>query len=63
MRPVELMRDVREITEVPLDLDHFGRYGPMRFPPSTNRLRGPVATSRDRPFEGCPRERIHFEAH
>lgn len=58
MRPVELMRDVHEITEVPLDLDHFGRYGPMRFPPSITGCGGQCYLEGP-PFEGCPRERIH----
>lgn len=58
MRPVELMREVRETTEVPLDLDHFGRYGPMRFPRSITGCGGQCYLEGP-PFEGCPRERIH----
>ena len=58
MRGIDLMREVRDLTEVPLDLDHFGRYGPMRFPreiigcPGQCYAQGP-------PFNGCPRGRIH----
>ncbi|MCG2828195.1 5,10-methenyltetrahydromethanopterin hydrogenase cofactor biosynthesis protein HmdC [Methanothermobacter sp. K4] len=58
MRPVDLMREVRETTEVPLDLDHFGRYGPMRFPRSITGCGGQCYLEGP-PFEGCPRERIH----
>jgi hypothetical protein len=29
---IDVLREVREVTDVPLDLDHFGRYGAMRFP-------------------------------
>lgn len=58
MRGIDLMREVRELTEVPLDLDHFGSSGPMRLPkeiigcPGECYHKGP-------PFSGCPRDRIH----
>jgi 5,10-methenyltetrahydromethanopterin hydrogenase cofactor biosynthesis protein HmdC len=58
MRPLDLIREVREATDVPMDLDHFGRFGPMRFPkeiikcPGQCYMQGP-------PFDGCPRDRIH----
>lgn len=58
MKPLDLMREVREITEVPMDLDHFGRYGPMRFPPEIVGCKGQCYLQGP-PFDGCPRDRIH----
>ncbi|NYB52098.1 MAG: 5,10-methenyltetrahydromethanopterin hydrogenase cofactor biosynthesis protein HmdC [Methanobacteriaceae archaeon] len=58
MRGIDVLQEVRETTDVPLDLDHFGRFGAMRFPreivkcPGQCYFEGP-------PFEGCPRDRIH----
>jgi 5,10-methenyltetrahydromethanopterin hydrogenase cofactor biosynthesis protein HmdC len=58
MKGIDILKEVRSITEVPIDLDHFGRYGPMRFPkeivkcPGQCYMEGP-------PFEECPRDRIH----
>lgn len=58
MRGVDLMRKVRESTEVPLDLDHFGLYGPMRFPHEIVGCPG-QCYNQGPPFDGCPRGRIH----
>ena len=58
MRGIDILREVRNKTDVPIDLDHFGQYGPMRFPreivrcPGQCYLEGP-------PFQECPRDRIH----
>lgn len=60
IKGLELLKEVREITDVPLDLDHFGSYGAMRFPreitgcPGQCYLEGPGSASK-----GCPRGRIH----
>lgn len=59
MRGIDVIKEVREVTDVPLDIDHFGMYGPMRFPrqitgcPGQCYLQGP-------PFVECPRGRIHL---
>lgn len=58
MKGVELMRKVRKITEVPIDLDHFGEYGPMRFPEDITHCIGQCYMEGP-PFKGCPRNRIH----
>lgn len=58
MKGVELMRKVRQITEVPIDLDHFGEYGPMRFPEDITHCIGQCYMEGP-PFKGCPRNRIH----
>lgn len=57
-RGIDILREVRNATDVPIDLDHFGQNGPMRFPreivrcPGQCYLEGP-------PFQECPRDRIH----
>lgn len=58
MKPIELMREVRSSTDVPIDLDHFGKYGPMRFPKGIVRCPG-QCYNQGPPFEECPRDRIH----
>lgn len=58
MKGIDLYREVREITEVPLDLDHFGRYGPMRLPKEIIGCPG-QCYNEGPPFKGCPRDRIH----
>ncbi len=58
MNGIDLIKEVRSVTDVPIDLDHFGKFGPMRFPkeivkcPGQCYLEGP-------PFEECPKDRIH----
>ena len=58
MRGVDLLREVREITEVPLDLDHFGSSGPMRLSNEIISCKGDCY-NHGPPFRGCPRNRIH----
>ena len=58
MEPLDLIKEVREITEVPLDLDHFGINGPMRFPKNIVKCNG-QCYMQGPPFSGCPRNRIH----
>lgn len=58
MNGIDLYREVRELTEVPLDLDHFGRYGPMRLPNEIVSCPGQCYHAGP-PFSGCPRDRIH----
>lgn len=58
MRGIDLMKKIRETTEVPLDLDHFGMYGPMRFPETIVGCPG-QCYNQGPPFDGCPRGRIH----
>lgn len=58
MKPLDLFKEIRESTDVPIDLDHFGKYGPMRFPSNIVRCSG------DCYYQGpslkeCPRGRIH----
>jgi len=58
MKGIDLMREVREITEVPLDLDHFGRFGPMRLPLNIIGCSGECYNNGP-PYSGCPKDRIH----
>ncbi len=58
MKPLDLIREVRECTDVPIDLDHFGKYGPMRFPKNISGCSG-QCYNQGPPFEECPRGRIH----
>lgn len=58
MRGIDILREVREATDVPLDLDHFGRYGAMRFPREIVKCPG-QCYNQGPPFQECPRDRIH----
>lgn len=58
MKGIDLFREIRENTEVPLDLDHFGKFGPMRFPKEITGCWG-QCYNEGPPFDGCPRGRIH----
>lgn len=58
MKGIDLLKEVREITEVPIDLDHFGKYGPMRLPENITGCSG-HCYHEGPPFRGCPRNRIH----
>jgi 5,10-methenyltetrahydromethanopterin hydrogenase cofactor biosynthesis protein HmdC len=58
MKGVDILREVREATDVPLDLDHFGRYGAMRFPREIVKCPG-QCYNQGPPFQECPRDRIH----
>jgi 5,10-methenyltetrahydromethanopterin hydrogenase cofactor biosynthesis protein HmdC len=58
MKGIDVMRAVREATDVPLDLDHFGRFGAMRFPREIVKCPG-QCYNQGPPFQECPRDRIH----
>ena len=58
MTGIDVIGEVRAATDVPLDLDHFGRYGAMRFPPEIVKCPG-QCYNEGPPFVGCPRNRIH----
>lgn len=58
MKGIDVIQEVRTATEVPLDLDHFGRFGAMRFPREIVKCPG-QCYNEGPPFEGCPRDRIH----
>lgn len=57
-RGVEIMEEVYNITDVPLDLDHFGKYGAMRFPKHIVGCGGDCYNQGPN-FTECPRGRIH----
>ncbi|WP_457568189.1 5,10-methenyltetrahydromethanopterin hydrogenase cofactor biosynthesis protein HmdC [Desulfurobacterium sp.] len=58
MSPFELMEQLRSLTDMPVDVDHFGVYGPMRYPEEI--VKCPADCYRSgKPFNGCPRGRIH----
>jgi 5,10-methenyltetrahydromethanopterin hydrogenase cofactor biosynthesis protein HmdC len=54
----EVMEEVYNSTDVPLDLDHFGKYGAMRFPKEIVKCGGDCY-NKGPGFSGCPRGRIH----
>lgn len=58
MRGIDLLREVRQMTEVPLDLDHFGSNGPMRLSKEIIGCKGDCY-NKGPPYRGCPRDRIH----
>ncbi|SNR90312.1 5,10-methenyltetrahydromethanopterin hydrogenase cofactor biosynthesis protein HmdC [Desulfurobacterium atlanticum] len=56
--PFALMEELRKLTDMPIDVDHFGKYGPMRYPEEI--VNCPADCYRTgKPFNGCPRGRIH----
>ncbi|MDR3291946.1 MAG: 5,10-methenyltetrahydromethanopterin hydrogenase cofactor biosynthesis protein HmdC [Methanobrevibacter sp.] len=55
---VDIMEEVYNSTDVPLDLDHFGRYGAMRFPKEIVKCGG-ECYNKGPGFTGCPQGRIH----
>ena len=55
---VEIMEEVYNTTDVPLDLDHFGKYGAMRFPKHIVGCGGDCY-NQGPSFTECPRGRIH----
>ena len=57
-RGVEIMEEVYNITDVPLDLDHFGKYGAMRLPKHITGCGGDCY-NKGPSFTECPRGRIH----
>lgn len=58
LRGIDIIREVEKLVDVPLDLDHFGRYGPMRFPKEIVKCSG-ECYYKGPPYKECPRERIH----
>ncbi|WP_456371592.1 5,10-methenyltetrahydromethanopterin hydrogenase cofactor biosynthesis protein HmdC [Methanocaldococcus sp.] len=58
LTPLEVLKKVYKIVDVPLDLDHFGKYGPMRFPKEITHCMGECYYNGP-PYKGCPRGRIH----
>jgi 5,10-methenyltetrahydromethanopterin hydrogenase cofactor biosynthesis protein HmdC len=56
--PLEVFKTISENVEVPIDLDHFGKYGAMRFPKEITHCAGDCYRM-GAPSEGCPRGRIH----
>lgn len=57
-RGLEIMEEVYNTTDVPLDLDHFGKYGAMRFPKEIVKCSG-ECYNKGPGFTGCPQRRIH----
>ncbi|MDR2831150.1 MAG: 5,10-methenyltetrahydromethanopterin hydrogenase cofactor biosynthesis protein HmdC [Methanobrevibacter sp.] len=57
-RGVDLIEEVYNATDVPLDLDHFGKYGAMRFPKEIVNCSG-ECYNKGPGFTGCPQGRIH----
>ncbi len=58
MRPIEFMREIRRDVKGPIDIDHIGENGPMRFPRDITACEG-TCYLEGPPFKECPRGRIH----
>lgn len=58
LRGIDVMKKVHDIVDVPLDLDHFGENGPMKFPRNIVRCGG-ECYNKGPAFTECPRGRIH----
>ncbi|MCS3900808.1 5,10-methenyltetrahydromethanopterin hydrogenase cofactor biosynthesis protein HmdC [Methanococcus voltae] len=58
MTPFEVMEKIYNLVDVPLDLDHFGENGPMRFPKEITHCMG-ECYNQGPPYTGCPKDRIH----
>lgn len=58
MKGIEVMQKVYDTVDVPLDLDHFGKNGPMKFPKEIVRCGG-ECYNKGPAFTECPRGRIH----
>ncbi|AEH06541.1 5,10-methenyltetrahydromethanopterin hydrogenase cofactor biosynthesis protein HmdC [Methanothermococcus okinawensis] len=58
MTPLEVFKTIHNAIEVPIDLDHFGKYGAMRFPKEITHCMGDCYYNGP-PFKGCPKDRIH----
>jgi 5,10-methenyltetrahydromethanopterin hydrogenase cofactor biosynthesis protein HmdC len=56
--PFELIRELRKLTDLPIDADHFGKYGPMRYPEYISTCPA-YCYKEGKKFNGCPRGRIH----
>lgn len=57
-RGIEIMKKVYNSTDVPLDLDHFGIHGAMRFPREIVKCGGDCYNNGPA-FTECPKGRIH----
>lgn len=57
-RGIEIMKKVYNSTDVPLDLDHFGIHGAMRFPREIVKCGGDCY-NKGPSFTECPKGRIH----
>ena len=55
---IDIMEEVYNLTDVPLDLDHFGKYGAMKFPKEIVKCGGDCYNKGDS-SSGCPKDRIH----
>ena len=58
MTPLEVFKIIHSAIEVPIDLDHFGKYGAMRFPKEITHCYGDCYY-KGPPYSGCPKNRIH----
>ncbi len=58
LRGIDVMKKVYDIVDVPLDLDHFGENGPMKFPKNIVKCGG-ECYNKGPAFTECPRGRIH----
>ncbi|AIJ05950.1 hypothetical protein JH146_1107 [Methanocaldococcus bathoardescens] len=58
LNPIDVLKMVLENVDVPIDIDHFGMYGAMRFPKEITHCYGDCYF-KGPPFKGCPRDRIH----
>ena len=58
MDGIELLKMAREVTDVPMDVDHLGEYGAMRFPKEITSCSGLCYTKGEFRKE-CPKGRIH----
>lgn len=56
--PYQVVKELRELTDLPIDVDHFGRHGPMRYPEEIVKCPAYCYMS-GQSFNGCPRGRIH----
>ncbi|SMP19424.1 5,10-methenyltetrahydromethanopterin hydrogenase cofactor biosynthesis protein HmdC [Desulfurobacterium pacificum] len=56
--PLELLKELRQLTDMPMDADHFGASGPMRYPEYISKCPA-YCYKEGKGFNGCPRGRIH----
>lgn len=57
--PLEVFKLIHDNIEVPIDLDHFGQYGAMRFPKEITYCGGDCYRRPNSNLTGCPKGRIH----
>jgi len=56
--PVEILKEIRNLTDLPIDADHFGKFGPMRYPDYISKCPA-YCYKEGKGFDGCPRGRIY----